>query len=363
MPACRFRPSAHSDSASSVRAAAGPSTARSFTPRVRTAPSSGVSAASAVRRQVSERKVGPAGSAAQPSTSRGKVAVVVVDTVGFVVEDGYRRCGRPATPRMASVVPSSPVLAAAVAERIHRLRDERADFAAAETDAALEHVVRVLIDLTGAHRAFWLGAVRLAADGDPLEGWRMRGRRLNPTPEDDQVYKLSQRRLAGGTADAVTLAQVRQAGVSRARLLRELAPPGVFGSPDYDLLYRARNVHDAIFVAFPVNEGAESYFGWYRTAEEPAPFTPADPDVLAYAMRSQWFHRRANLHHGLLIARAPLTPMERRIVSLLPTERGEKEIAAALSLTRATTHTYVTTVFRKFGVSGRSGLAVLWLGT
>jgi DNA-binding CsgD family transcriptional regulator len=68
------------------------------------------------------------------------------------------------------------------------------------------------------------------------------------------------------------------------------------------------------------------------------------------------------LDHGLLIARRPLSPMERQIVSFLLTERGEKEIARDLDLTPATTHTYITALYRKFGVSGRAGLTALWLG-
>jgi len=67
-------------------------------------------------------------------------------------------------------------------------------------------------------------------------------------------------------------------------------------------------------------------------------------------------------HHGLLIAKAPLTPMERRLMSVLLTERVEKEIANELAITLATTHTSITSLFRKFGVSGRSGLTTLWLG-
>lgn len=54
--------------------------------------------------------------------------------------------------------------------------------------------------------------------------------------------------------------------------------------------------------------------------------------------------------------------MERRLVSLLLTDRVEKEIARDLDLTPATTHTYITALFRKFGVSGRAGLTALWLG-
>src|SRR5262245_1095806 len=82
-------------------------------------------------------------------------------------------------------------------------------------------------------------------------------------------------------------------------LLRELASQTFFGTPDHDILYRSRDVRDAIFVAFPVNEDAESYFGWYRVGEASAPFSPHDRDVLAYALRAlKWFHRRVMLHHG-----------------------------------------------------------------
>ena len=43
--------------------------------------------------------------------------------------------------------------------------------------------------------------------------------------------------------------------------------------------------------------------------------------------------------------------------------RGEaRQIAADLALTPSTTHTYITDLFRKFGVSGRAGLTALWLG-
>jgi DNA-binding CsgD family transcriptional regulator len=259
---------------------------------------------------------------------------------------------------------SETVLPGPVAARIHALWDELADFGAHETDAALVHAMRVLSDLAGVRRAFWLGAVRLGTKRDPMAGWRIRGiRQMDPTPEGERVYKLSRQRLDGGTTDAVTLAQVREAGVFRARLLRELAAPGFFATADYDLLYRSRNVRDAIFIACPVNEDAESYFGWYRIGEQASPFAPYDRDLLAYALRPlKWFHRRVMLHHGLLIARAPLTPMERRLVNLLLTERVEKEIAQELALTPATTHTYITDLFRKFGVSGRSGLTALWLG-
>jgi DNA-binding CsgD family transcriptional regulator len=250
------------------------------------------------------------------------------------------------------------------ATRIHALWDELADFGAHETDGALVHAMLTLSGLVGARSAFWLGAVRLGTGLDALGGWRIRAvRDMVPTRDGEKIYRLSRQRLDSGTTDAVTIAQVREAGVFRARLLRELAPPDFFGSTDYDLIYRDRGIVDAIFIAFPVNQDAESYFGWYRMGEGAMPFAPSDRDVLAYALRAlKWFHRRAMLHHGLLIARAPLTPTERRLVSLLLTERAEKEIAHELGLTLATTHSYITDLFRKFDVSGRTGLTALWLG-
>jgi hypothetical protein len=165
-----------------------------------------------------------------------------------------------------------------ILSRIHALWDEVADFGAEETDAALVHALRVLSELVDAQNAFWLGAVRLGTGGDALGGWRMRAmRRLNPTPADDHVYGLSRQSLDHGTADDVTLAQVREAGMFRARLLHQLASPEFFATPAYDVLYRARNIRDAIFVACPVNEDAESYFGCYRigAARNPSPPTIA----------------------------------------------------------------------------------------
>jgi len=248
--------------------------------------------------------------------------------------------------------------------RIHTLWDELAAFSAHETEAALGHAWQALSELIGAQQGFWLGAVRLPIDGDSLGGWRVRAiRRLDANADNRQILKSVQQYHDHGIADPITLAQVRQAGVFRVRLLRDLAPPDFVSTPAYDILYRSRHIQDAIFAAFPVNADAESYFGWYRVGPQRALFSPLDRDLVGYALRAlKWFHIRIMLHYGLLVAKAPLTSVERRLVSLLLTDRSEKEIAADLTLTLATTHTYITDLFRKFGVSGRAGLTAVWLG-
>lgn len=58
---------------------------------------------------------------------------------------------------------------------------------------------------------------------------------------------------------------------------------------------------------------------------------------------------------------ARLAPHESRVLQLLLTEAAEKQIAEQLGLATSTTHSYITGVYRKFGVRGRAGLMSLWL--
>lgn len=56
-----------------------------------------------------------------------------------------------------------------------------------------------------------------------------------------------------------------------------------------------------------------------------------------------------------------LASHERKVLQLLLTDATEKQIAAQLGLAVSTTHSYITGIFRKFGVRGRAGLMSLWL--
>lgn len=63
-----------------------------------------------------------------------------------------------------------------VAERVHLLWDELADFDVAQADQSLEHLMASLCELADAQNANWVGAVRLPdiLPGDPVHGWRPR---------------------------------------------------------------------------------------------------------------------------------------------------------------------------------------------
>ena len=248
--------------------------------------------------------------------------------------------------------------------RIHQLWDELADFAVADLDAALTHLLSVVSCLLYADQAYWLGAVRVVHDEtDPLLGWRPRVTRyMRALPGDLAFTSRAMKDIRQGLPDESTATHARMAGAFRAHFIRELVSPAWFDGPWYKHGYEGRGYVDALMVVFPLQDSAEAYYGFYRK-DPPGRFAEEHRQIAAYAIRGlKWFHLQVMLSHGVLVATDPLTPSERRVAGLLLTRLTEKQIAARLELTTATTHKYVTDIFRKFGVSGRAGLTALWLG-
>lgn len=248
-------------------------------------------------------------------------------------------------------------------EQIHCLWDEIAGYEAAQTDVALTHLLSRVAVMVNAQNAYWFGAVRIAdAENDPLLGWRPRGiRYLTPLPGDATFTKDRIRSLDRGGVDEATVAHARLAGTYRACRLRDLVSEDWFAGDTYKG-YLGRGVHDSLVVGAPVSPMAEGYYGFLRMRPDD-PFTEEERDIAFYAMRGlTWFHRQVLLSQGLLVARTPLTPIERRVLSRLLTDQSEKLIAQELGVSPSSLHTYVRDVLRKFGVSGRKGLTALWLG-
>lgn len=250
-------------------------------------------------------------------------------------------------------------------ERIHTLWDELADFDAARSDEALTHLMGKLCTLAEAWNIVWVGIVRLDVSfpSDPVKGWRPRiVRYLHPSPPLDDNAREQMAKLEQGIVDITSIRNAEGAGAFRANRLCDLVGPEWFESPYYQIHFLGLGTADAVWVASPVNEDTESWFGIFRAPDTP-PFTEAERDAVAYALRGiKWFHRQLMLSHGLLVAATPLTPAERRVLHLLLTGLSEKLIAVELDRSFHTTHECVTAIFRKFGVNNRAGLMSLWLG-
>ncbi|MDQ0513405.1 helix-turn-helix transcriptional regulator [Ancylobacter amanitiformis] len=248
-------------------------------------------------------------------------------------------------------------------EIIHRLWDELSDFQASHPDQAAAQFMARLCDMVGAWNATWAGAMRFDGDNgeDPLQGWRVGAvQALHPVAPhpDEGHFKEILRVWDRREIDPSFLLPMRAVGTFRTYSFRRELPAAWFGSAFYERHYGAVGTHDAVFVAFPLNENCESHFGFYSHRT----FTDEEIARLAYALRGiKWFHRSLLLANGLLIASAPLTPTERRILQFLLTGAAEKQIARQMDVASSTVHQHVMRIFRKFGVRSRAALMGLWL--
>lgn len=257
-------------------------------------------------------------------------------------------------------------------EHIYSLWDEVADYPAARIDEALTHLMHTLGDWVRADDVLWVGGVRMngGANGSALarqdaqHGWRGRSvRRLRPLPAIE-VKSRQAVRAQDTDPGMATPAIAREAGKFRSYRLRDgfIDFDAFRRSGHYRRFYREAGISDRLWVVCPVNADTEAYFVFdlYRTRRR---FSETDAALAGMALRGlKWFHRGVMLNHGLLIAAKPLSPTQRRLLAFLLTGKSEREIAAAMGLTPATVHTYITALYRLFGVSGRPGLTALWLG-
>jgi|APLak6261667961_1056064.scaffolds.fasta_scaffold00560_1 DNA-binding CsgD family transcriptional regulator len=250
-------------------------------------------------------------------------------------------------------------------ELIHRLWDELADFDASRPDEALFQFMESLCLLVGAWDASWMGAVRMDTSfpDDPIKGWRPHiVRHLHPASQIDTAVQEQTEKLERGDVDESTIRNLDGAGSFRANRLRDLVGPEWFEGAYYRRYYRDVGTADAVWVASPVNRDAESWFGIFRSEDQP-PFSESERDEIANILRSiKWFQKQLMLSHGLMLAKVPLTPTERKVLHLLLAGLPEKLIAGQLERSYHTVHEHVSSIYRKFGVSHRAALMALWLG-
>ncbi len=219
-----------------------------------------------------------------------------------------------------------------------------------------------------ADQAGWIGTVRMAsgatAKSDPLFGWRPRVVQfLRPNPPNEK--QLTHQAMAKLPPDPgmTTVAMAKRAGTFRVNRLRDgFIDFRKFTKTDhYQHFYVAKGVTDRIWVGLPAATDAESFFCFDRRHRK-TQFTATHAELAGHTLRGlTWFHRQLLMANGLTLVQSPLTPTEQRILRHLLTEKSEKEIAAAMQLSKHTVHDHITQILRKYGVSGRTALMALWL--
>lgn len=249
-------------------------------------------------------------------------------------------------------------------DRIHQLWDTLADFSSADAEAARACLLAGLCDLVGAQNATWVGVVKLDEQpGDPYLGWRPRLMHLlHPDERLINAAESQSRRVERGETDPLVLHNLKTLGTLRVTRLSDVVEPEWFERDYYRSFYLEAGRVDSIWACAPVNTDVEVYFGLHRSVDQPR-YSRQECDKVMLAMRGlRWFHRQQMLAFGLLVAKSPLTPLERKVLHGLLTGQTEKQVAATLGHGQHTTHEYVLRIYRKYGVKSRAALLALWMG-
>lgn len=245
------------------------------------------------------------------------------------------------------------------------LWDELADFAAGDGDAAVGHLLSRLCAIFGAQNALWSVVVRLPGPDsrDLLNGWRPRIiRLLNPLAQVAESVQEQFDALWSKTLDISQILAMAGNEAFRIRLLFEALPAEWFDGPHYRRHYLAVGHADSMSMRCALNEDVRVHIFIFRSAEAPR-FVSTDKEPFGLALRGlRWFYRQQVLSHGLLIATAPLTVTERKVLLELLDGKHEKVIAALLRQSPNTTHIHIKSIYAKFGVHNRAELTSLWLG-
>jgi len=254
-------------------------------------------------------------------------------------------------------------------EKVYELWDELADLPLADSRAAIERVFSCICEWIGADDAFWIGTARvqneLQAADDILHGWRLRtAERWKSRPEYTPEYVRKILAHMERDPGMSTIKVISEAGRFRSYRLHDgfIDFKAFRQTPQYQMYFLKGGITDRIWCVMPVNRDAESMFCFERINRR-RHYTPGDEQLVRQTLRGlKWFHRQLLLNHGLLVGKTPLSPAHRRLLLQLLSHKSEKEIADILGLSRATTHKYVTDVYRSFNVSSRAGLMTLWMG-
>ncbi|CAG9238278.1 Putative transcriptional regulator, LuxR family [Paraburkholderia tropica] len=248
---------------------------------------------------------------------------------------------------------------------VFALWDRLAEFSAGEGDAALTHLLATLCAMVSAKNALWAVVVRLPspAPKDPLFGWRPRlVRLLHPVPEVIASVQEQFDTLWSGKVDSSHVVAASGNEPFRANLLFEAMPAEWFNGEHYRRHYLEVGHSDSIQVRCSLNDDVRIHLFVFRDVQAPR-FSAQDLELLAFVVHGlRWYCRQQLLSHGLLIADAPLTSAERRVLLELLDGLTEKQIAQKLDQSPNTTHVHIKSIYTKFNVRSRSTLTALWLG-
>ena len=276
-------------------------------------------------------------------------------------------------------MPSSPIsdpdmaeISALESELLHDLWASTRGVPFTDTLESLRRFTSGLASLVGASNCSWLAGCRGQAPSEPFhmqifDGWwyadLVNFEPMTDAQEVAKVYlELTRKHGYGLTSQHA----VAHAGITRVQLRHDIFDDDAWHSHwlREKFLVPHCNVGERMLAIYTIDDDRESYFLVDRPPGEP-PFGEKEKHLAFLAISGMHtLHRRLFAERGLLPpATKPLAPRERETLGLLLEGRSEKEIAAAMDVSTSTAHQYITSLYRIFRTSGRTGLIATYLNS
>lgn len=134
-----------------------------------------------------------------------------------------------------------------------------------------------------------------------------------------------------------------------------------YSSPHVHEVRKACNVDHCIYSANYLPQGMAAFIVLHRAWGDSTPFSARDRNLVQLFHTSlAWMYRADPVLSGRVAAKSLPPRLEATLEHLL-TGKSEKQIAAALKLSRHTVHDYVKAIYRRYGVSTRAELLAMHL--
>lgn len=243
-----------------------------------------------------------------------------------------------------------------------QLERELMEMGIADRSAVIRHLLGELCALLGAANGYWVPAIR-DTPAQENDAWRVPFFEFYEASEAlllDGAEAAS--RFAAGNPDRMTMHYAPLAGSDRAARPVDLMPRREWEEDWYvrDHLSRHRfsDLVQGTSLVHPRGEVTLGFLGDGRRR-----FRERERDLLLVASAILRYPLRAIvLTEGWLGPDGTLTRRERQVLDHLLGGMSESEIAEELGSAANTVHHQASSVYRKLGVRGRTGLLALWAG-
>lgn len=169
------------------------------------------------------------------------------------------------------------------------------------------------------------------------------------------------RAIAQGEPDPLTAACIKAMGKTRTHKMFDCLPGGEQSTHWMREFHASFNVYDRMLGACSISPCCESIILADRNRENVV-FSDEDEKKLLYLVQ---IYKR--IHYWIMLERGltrhdtnPLTPVEKNVLQLLLQGESDKMIARKLEYEYSTTRSYIQSILRKFKVSSKMELVLLW---